>query len=62
MQHLKLAHKGKSFTAVNLNIIDRKDLQYISRVDYVQDHEVRGITAVEVNKWVDTYGEEIYVE
>ena len=62
LQHLKQAHKGKSFTAANLTIIDRKDLQYISREDYVQDHEVKGMTAEKVKKLVDTYGEEIYVE
>ena len=60
--HLKQAHKGKSFTAANLNIIDRKDLQYISREDYVWDHEVKGMAAEKVNKLLDTYGEEIYVE
>ena len=62
VQHLKLAHKGKSFTAANLNIIDSKDLQYESREDYAWDHEVRGMAAEEVNKLVDTYREEIYVE
>ena len=62
LRHLKQAHKGKSFTTANLNIIDRKDLQYISREDYMWDHEVKGMAAEKVNKLVDTYGEEIYVE
>ena len=34
LQHLKQAHKGKSFEAANLNIIDKKDLKYISKEDY----------------------------
>ena len=62
LQHLKQAHKGKLFAAANLNIIDKKDLKYISREDYAWDHEVKGMTAEEVNKLVDTHGEEIYVE
>ena len=62
LQHIKQAHKGKSFAAANLNIIDKKDLKYISREDYAQDHEVKGMTAEEVNKLVDTHGKEIYVE
>ena len=62
LQHLKQAHKGKSFAAANLNIIDKKDLKYISREDYAWDHEVKGMMAEEVNTSVDTHREEIYVE
>ena len=62
LQHLKQAHKGKLFTAANLNIIDRKDLQYISREDYAWDHDLKGMPTEKVNKLVDSYGEEIFVE
>ena len=39
-------------------MIDKKDLKYISREDYARDHDVKGMTAEEVNKLVDTHGEE----
>ena len=62
LQHLKQTHKGKLFAATNLNIIYKKDLKHISREDYAWDHEVKVMTAEEVNKLVNTHGEEIYVE
>ena len=40
LKHSKQAHKRKSFAAANLNIIDKKDIKYISREDYAWDHEI----------------------
>ena len=39
-RHLKIAHRGKSFGSAKLEIIDRKDLKYITKEEYTQEHQV----------------------
>ena len=62
VRHLKNTHKGKSFGLARLDIIDRKDLKYITKEEYAQEHQVRDMVADEVARLVETYGEEVYVE
>ena len=61
-QHLKNDHKGKPLMSANVEIKDVNELEYEMKEDYEVDEEERELTADEVNKLVDEWGQEVYLE
>ena len=61
-QHLKNDHKGKQLISANVEIKDVNELEYEMKEDYEVDEEERELAADEVNKLVDEWGQEVYLE
>ena len=60
--HLKNDHKGKALGSANVEIKDVNELEYEMKEDYVVNEEERELAADEVNKLVDVWGQEVYVQ
>ena len=61
-RHLKNDHKGKALGSANVEIKDVNELEYEMKEDYVVNEEERELAADEVNKLVDVWGQEVYVQ
>ena len=59
---LKSDHKGKALRSANVEIKDVNELEYEMKEDYIVNEEERELAADEVNKLVDVWGQEVYVQ
>ena len=59
---MKNNHKGNLLGSAKVGIKDVNKLEYETKEDYEVDEEERELAADEVNKLVDEWGQEVYIE